>query len=401
MSDILWFLELLFLFIALLSSCSRAPIKGPENSMSQVKAPVISDDLPLAALVDAVKSDINHLKKIDNKSSYNFGNRVIPKEQFLAGLQLFVDLYQKNPNATDFYKAVSENFDFQAVYGNTMPGEIFLTSYYEPIIKGSRKKTPKFSRALYGPPKNLVDIDLSLFDSKFNSERRLRGRLDGRKLIPYYSREDIDSKSILRGKGLEICWVDPVDAFLMQIQGSGTVEFSKKNKTYLNYADKNGLAYDAIGKYLKTVITDEKLNLHSIEAYLRKLPPSSMQALLNKNPSYVFFKSFNKSATTSLGVPATNGRTIATDSRYFPKGALAFLLFDKPKFENNETLETSGSERVGRFVLDQDVGGAITGPGRADLFWGRGADAKRYSGVIKSNAMLYYLTPKVKQDINL
>ena len=99
---------------------------------------------------------------------------------------------------------------------------------------------------------------------------------------------------------------------------------------------------------------------------------------------------------TSLGVPATPGRTVAADPAFAPKGALAFVSFSKPTFLKAEPTDAvpASSERVGRFVLDQDSGGAITGTGRVDLFWGRGDDAGRYAGALQDSARVWYLVPK-------
>ena len=234
---------------------------------------------------------------------------------------------------------------------------------------------------------------------KSEPERKMRGHVidtpGGRRFVPYFSREDIDTRAALQGRKLELVWVDPVDAFFLHIQGSGTVMLEGGKTLRLNYADKNGQPYEALGKFLRDQIPLENLNLHTIEAYVRQLPAARMQEYFNRNPSYVFFQILESSALTYLGLPATDGRTVATDAKYFPKGGLAFLAFDKPRFDGPTSVTPlPEAEKTGRFVLDQDIGGAITGPGRLDLFWGRGADAKRYAGVIKNPGHLYYLTPK-------
>jgi membrane-bound lytic murein transglycosylase A len=136
------------------------------------------------------------------------------------------------------------------------------------------------------------------------------------------------------------------------------------------------------------------MNLFNIEAHLRNLPKKELQDVLNQNPSYVFFQTSQQHAITYLGVPATGGRTIATDKRYFPKGALALLKFEKPVFQPSDAAQPSSSIPVSRFVLDQDIGGAINGGGRVDLFWGQGNESKRHAGVMKNNGNLFYLAPK-------
>lgn len=132
----------------------------------------------------------------------------------------------------------------------------------------------------------------------------------------------------------------------------------------------------------------------TIEAALRRLSPDELRKRLIRNPSYVFFTPSEVSARTFLGLPATAGRTIATDPRFFPKGALALISFPKPVFEAATSELPERTAPVTRFVLDQDTGGAITGGGRVDLFWGRGEEAKRYAGVIKTRGRLVYLAPR-------
>ena len=142
-----------------------------------------------------------------------------------------------------------------------------------------------FSTPLYKVPADLVNLDLALFDSKFELERKLRGRVQNNAMMPYYNREEIDAKVSLNGKKLEICWVEPIDAFFLQIQGSGTIDLGGNRILYVNYADKNGHPYEPIGKFLKNYIPLDQMSLQTIEFFLRDLPKGEMQSYLNKNPS--------------------------------------------------------------------------------------------------------------------
>jgi membrane-bound lytic murein transglycosylase A len=385
----------------LLAGCARAPLRDQYGAMRRmVPAPALSElteageGLPLSPLLEAVEQELRFFEKSPPKSLFVFGERTYTPDEYLKGLRRFVELGKSSPDFTAFIKAVREEFDFFEVYGRNSWGEAFITSYYEPLIEGSTKPTSSLSQPLYSTPADLVSLNLGLFDSKFQEERRLRGRIEGRELLPYFNREQIDSKKALQGRRLEICYVDPIEAFFLQVQGSGTVRLEDGKLLRINYAEKNGHPYESLSKFLKPYIPMEQMNLHTIEAYLRKLSKEELQSFLNMNPSYVFFQTSSESAVTYLGVPATDGRTVATDQRYFPKGALGFLQFEKPVFESPDALLPVKAERVGRFVLDQDIGGAITGGGRLDLFWGRGAEAKRYAGAMKTSGRLYYLAPK-------
>ena len=158
---------------------------------------------------------------------------------------------------------------------------------------------------------------------------------------------------------------------------------------------KNGYSYVAIGKFLLDQIPIEKMSLQSIETYLRSISKKEMQKILNKNPSYVFFRELDTKSITYLGTEVIPGRTIATDHGYFPKGALAFLEYEKPIF-TKESVEPKEWVPSKRFVIDQDTGGAIRGPDRLDLYWGKGEKSKQVAGFMRNYGRLYYILPKKK-----
>ncbi|OFZ56458.1 MAG: hypothetical protein A2428_14415 [Bdellovibrionales bacterium RIFOXYC1_FULL_54_43] len=386
---------LLFALLVVLASCARAPLKGQENAMRRTSPPELSDDLPVESLLAAVTAQIKFFEKWPGDSKpFVFGEVSLKREDYLSGLKRFVELGRTSASPAVFLERVKEEFDFYEVYGQKSWGEVFVTSYFEPVIPGSLKATPRFSQPLYQTPDDLLSIDLAAFDPRLEQQRKFRGRLVGKAIMPYFSRREIDSNKSLKGRKLEICWVDPIDAFFLQVQGSGTIELEDRRQLRVNYAEKNGHPYESLSNHLKSRIPLEQMNMHTIEAFLRSLPASEAREYLERNPSYVFFRTSQERAVTYLGIEATDGRTIATDPRYFPKGALAFLHFEKPVFNPPESLVPSTTEPAARFVLDQDIGGAIQGPGRVDLFWGRGADAKRFAGAMKFPGKLYYLVPK-------
>jgi membrane-bound lytic murein transglycosylase A len=389
---------------AFLGGCARAPLSGPNDRASALRrtsapAELVRDDLPLSALASAVRAEITYLEAHAGAGGpWTFGARTLTSAQYVAGLRQFAELAERAVALPDadrgarFADSVREAFDFYEVYGREGWGDVFVSSYYEPLLEGSAKKTARHSRPLYAVPADLVSLDPGAFDPKYRDDRKLRGRLGKSPLgtpafLPYYTREEIDSQGALAGRKLELAWVDPWDAFLLQIQGSGTVRLAGGRTLRLIYADKNGGRYDSIGKFVRDRIAPAEVNLQAIEDYLKRQTPEEAQRLLNLNASYIFFKPSTESAVTQLGVSATDGRTIATDARLFPKGALAFLSSPKPEAPGD-------GEAITRFVLDQDVGGAITGPGRLDLFWGRGDPAKLSAGRIKQRGRLVYLAPK-------
>jgi membrane-bound lytic murein transglycosylase A len=324
-----------------------------------------------------------------------FGTETFSRREYGEALDALATTLKSSESVQTKLDYIRNNFRFLEWYGGANWGEILLTSYFEPIIPGSSKATSRFSQPLYGKPEDLVVIDLKKFSERFSEEAALRGRVHAGKVTPYFSREEIDGGHALQGRHLELCWVDPTDAFFLQIQGSGTVRLPNGEELFMTYAEKNGRQYVPIGKYLKDRLAPRPVTMQRIEKITKAMSPQERSALFAKNPSYVFFVNSKRRAITSLGVPATPGRTIAVDSKFAPKGSLALITFNKPDVDQAEAPDTGTypTTRVSRFVLDQDSGGAITGTDHVDLFWGRGDEAKKVAGVLQDKARIVFLVP--------
>jgi membrane-bound lytic murein transglycosylase A len=245
----------------------------------------------------------------------------------------------------------------------------------------------KFPYPLYGPPDDLLVVDLGTLYPELRN-MRLRGRLDGRKVVPYFSRAEIENgQGALRGR--ELLWVDdPVELFFLQVQGSGRVRLENGDVVRIGYADQNGHPYRSIGKWLveQGELTLDKASMQGIKDWGRR-NPSRLPELLNANPSYVFFRELPNSLSGplgALGVPLTAERSIAIDPRAIPLGAPVWLATTRPN--SNLTLE--------RLMLAQDTGGAIRGNVRADFFWGYGDDAGRLAGAMKQKGRMWVLLPR-------
>ena len=267
-----------------------------------------------------------------------------------------------------------------------------------PLLKGSYSRSKKFNYPIYRRPENLLQVELSAFPffSKFPGlPETVRGRLtDKMRVVPYYSRKEIDSEQKLAGAGLELLWVEsPVDAFFLHIQGSGIVELEDGSRILVGYSDQNGQPYQAIGKLLveRGALSKELVSMQSIKNYLHAHPEQQPE-LFSFNPSYVFFKLGGADPIGNIGVPLTAQRSIATDSRLFPKGSLALIKTQKPIFDQN--LNITGWIEFSRLVLNQDTGGAIRGPRRVDLFAGFGAEAEAMAGQLRQQGELYFLVKK-------
>ncbi len=267
--------------------------------------------------------------------------------------------------------------------------EGLLTGYYEPLLHGSRKPDTRYRFPLYGPPDDLVSVELAEVYPELKG-MRLRGRLVGRKLVPYWSRADIDNETAPL-KGRELIWVDdPVEAFFLQVQGSGRVRLENGDIVRVGYADQNGYPYRSIGRLLveRGEMTLDKASMQGIRAWGRD-NPQKLPALLAENPSYVFFRelpSGNGGPIGALGVPLTTGRSLAVDTRVVPLGSPVFVATTWP-----------GSDTpLNRLMAAQDTGGAIKGAIRADFFWGFGDEAGEFAGRMRQPLRMWVLLPRTK-----
>ena len=270
-----------------------------------------------------------------------------------------------------------------------------VTGYYEPLLAGSRTRTDAFAVPLYGPPDDLLTIDLAALFPELK-DKRVRGRVEGRKVVPYWSRGDLEADPArLAGKAL-VFVADPVEAFFLEIQGSGRIELADGTVLRLNYADQNGHPYKSIGRVLidRGELTPDRSSMQAIRAWAQAHPDKT-RALLDENPSYVFFREVAAPAPGSLdaridgphgalGVPLLAERTIAVDPRAIPLGAPVYLATTMP----NSPIPLE------RLVLAQDTGGAIRGVVRADFFWGFGPRAGQYAGRMRQQGRMWLLWPK-------
>lgn len=413
MSFILKYL-LYSILIGLLVSCSSAPPKKKSlQSSFRFKRleilPNIFDDLDFKNLNKVLSIHLNYWKKRPQKRLKWGSDFSISGLDYFKGLQKLSQFLKTRPSSEKFKKYVRENFEFIGVQSDKKPlGWTYVTSYFEPVIPASKKRDDRFSQPLYEIPKNLVNIEMGEFAKKFprwslaaksKTEQKsqtavLRGRLvesqnsTPSRILPFYERSEIDGQGKLSGQAKIIAFVDPVESFFLQIQGSGVLRFKNGNILRVGYGAQNGHPYRAIGKDMFQVIPRSKMSLQTIESFLNRLPADERDQFLFANKSYVFFQKLTSRGITFAGTPVVDGRTIATDYRIFPKGTLAWMSLERPKTENSQALN------IGRFVFDQDTGGAIRGPQRVDLFWGQGDTAKEMAGDVKDPAKIFYLIPK-------
>lgn len=249
-----------------------------------------------------------------------------------------------------------------------------FTGYYEPLLHGARVRSPRYSVPLYPRPRDLV------------SGARGTGRVVGGRWRRYWTRAEIARGSLRRGVR-PLVWVDDaVEAFFLEIQGSGRVVFEDGSSVFLNFAVGNGHPYVPIGRVLieRRALAREQVSLQSIRAWLAAHPREA-QAVMNTNPSYVFFRESDDGGSHGAeGVTLTPGRSLAVDLRFIPLGV--------PLFVDVAALEGVGPIR--RLVVAQDTGGAIRGAVRGDLFWGSGPDAYDRAGRMRQRGRYWMLVPR-------
>ena len=265
--------------------------------------------------------------------------------------------------------------------------EGLVTGYYEPLLSGSRTQSKKYRFPLYGVPEDLLVVDLGEQYPDLKG-MRLRGRLQGRKIVPYYTRAEIErGDAAVRGR--ELLWVDDaVELFFLQVQGSGRVKLPDGEIVRVGFAEHNGHPYKSIGRVLidRGEMSADKASMQGIKQWAKQ-NPDMLPMLLQQNAAYVFFRELptqEPGPLGALGVALTPGRSIAVDPAALPLGAPVFLSSTWPL----------SARPLNRLMLAQDTGSAIKGAVRADFFWGFGDEAGALAGRMRQSARLWLLYPK-------
>jgi len=271
--------------------------------------------------------------------------------------------------------------------------EGFVTGYYEPVIDGSRTRTDVYTVPVYRRPSNLFVRGYKQSDVGLPNKGEVFRKIGRRKLVPYYDRAAIEDGAIA-GRGLEICWLkNQTDLLFSQIQGSARVRLEDGSTLRINYDAHNGYPYTAVGRLLidRGIIPKEQMSMQKIREWMEQNPDGANE-LRRQNRSYVFFRevplSDKDEAVGAQGVPLTPGRSIAVDRSLHVYGTPFFIEGELP-------IESPQSKTpFRRLMVAQDTGSAITGPARADIYYGAGSEAGRVSGRFRHNMRFVILVPR-------
>jgi len=329
------------------------------------------------ALLASIDNSLRYLAKDEAIRAYqNYPIPEITLDRVRRSLLRFRQLVVSSKSPAQLQAAVQREFDFYQSVGNDGKGTVKFTAYYEPVYTASRVKTATYKYPLYRLPP-----DFSQWAK------------------PHPKRIDLEGKNGLLGNksqlsGLEILWFrDRLDAYMIHIQGSAQIKLTNGKTTSVGYAGGTDYPWTSIGKELAKdgKLPLEGLTMPRLISYFQQ-KPQELNNYLPRWERFIFFQETNgRPATGSIHVPVTAERSIATDKSLMPPGALALIYNSFPYPATGGKLE---KRTVSRFVLDQDTGSAIKGPGRVDYFMGSGKLAGDRAGITGGNGSLYYLLLK-------
>lgn len=295
-----------------------------------------------------------------------------------ASLAAFGEILESAVTPDEFHRRITAEFDVYQSVGCDDRGTVLFTGYYTPIFDARLKPGGEYRWPLYGLPPDLV---------KDEAGTCLGRRTATGEMVPYYTRADIEKGALA---GHEIAWLrDRFEAYIVTVQGSAKLRLADGTLMNIGYSANNGYEYTSVGMAMLKdgVLGKEDLSLSGMIRFFKQ-HPDAMAAYLPRNERYVFFRESGEEPRGSIGMPVTPGATLATDKDIFPRGCLVFVRTYMPQGED-------GAQKPFRmFLLDQDTGGAIRAPGRADIYVGVGDKAGRLAGWTYSEGALYYLFRK-------
>jgi len=388
-------LLLMLAVLVLLAGCAKREAFRPEPPRpGEALVPAdarrldLVDDLDVESLLTAIDRSLLYYDGSGKNQIFRIADRQVSAAQMKETLIAFREILTSDIPVEQKKDRIAEKFLLLRAAGENGNGSVLFTGYYEPLLEGSLTKTEKYKYPLYRPPPDIVLEKVS------PNETRIGRRENGR-LVPYYSRREIDVEGVLQGKGLELIWVaDPVELNSLHTQGSGKIRLEDGSMLTVSYAQNNGRPFRSVTQNLldENRLDRSDASYRGFKSWLKGKSEKEIYEILSHNERYIFFRFVDREPVGSLGQPVTPHRSIATDPAYFPQGALAFIRLRKPVLD--EDYRVVRRVEFSRFVLNQDKGAAIRGPGRVDLFCGFGPEAQAAAGSLKEKGELFFLVLK-------
>ena len=387
-----FFILIQAILIAGPSSGVGAEATKPEAAMRPVSQsyPIFYDDMEFEHLALAIQRNFSYLKKLDPGKMFAYGPHQFSCKEVLETQEAFLDLISQRLTLDQFNEAIRKQFRIYQVAGQSETHRVRFTGCYEPIFQASLERDDTFKYPIYKKPDDLTRIDLSPYNTKYLGES-IVVRFKNNRILPYYTRHQIEAEKALSGKNLEIAWLkDPFDAYILHIEGAGQLKLSSGKTIHLSYHASNGRSYRSLVKFFidngHSSLTE--MSIQNMRRYLSS-HPEVLDKLQIHNESFIFFKQVEEGPLGCINVPLTEGRSLALDTGLFPKGALAYMSSRKPLV--NDQGEVTGSTEFSRFVINQDTGLVIKGADRANLFWGNGPEAESLAWHFNNDGELYVL----------
>jgi membrane-bound lytic murein transglycosylase A len=357
----------------------RLPVTCCQHDTSCLDEMIYNHDRK--ALLVAIERSLSYIQSSQAITAYqNYPIAGITRDRIAKSLQRFHELLRSTQTAPELQTAIAKEFVFYQSIGEDAQGKVLFTAYYEPLYLASRTPTKQFPYPVYRQP-----VDLTTWT------------------LPHPTRLELEGADGLKGesgrlKGLELFWLrDRLEPYMIQIEGSARLQLTDGTQTSIGYMGNTAYTYKSLGREL---IKDGKLPAKGVTMpiilnYFHK-HPQELNIYIPRDPSFVFFQeNYGAPAEGSLQQPLTAERSIATDKSLMPPGALALIRTAIPFINKTDQIKY---RTVSRYVLDQDTGGAIKGPGRVDYFLGTGKLAGDRAGVTVSYGQLFYLLLKPTAD---
>jgi len=382
----------LLLGVMLLWACTPKPVvhETALKRLSKADFPPFADQMNYEQLDAGIDMSLAYLRKLPPAQPVVFGPDTYTVAHVIRSLESFGAIVRERPAPEMLRQRLAERFAVYQAAGGAPSGSVLFTGYYEPLLQGRKKASADFPVPVHSRPADLVEIDLSPFAADL-SGRRIIGRYADRSVVPYPEREGIRGQADFNRIAPPIAWLrDEIDLFNLMVQGSGKVILESGEVLQIGFEISNGHPYRSIGRMLidQGKISAERMSMQAIRDFLVANPREAVQ-IMNHNPRYIFFRQIPKGPLGALGVPLTPRRSLAVDRALFPSAAPAFISVALPQVDQQGAIQKWAP--FSGFVLAQDAGSAIAGPGRADLFWGNGLQAEVAAGHLKHAGQLYFL----------